>query len=103
MQEGQSEEDARKCPACGGRLGLKLAKHGGFIGCSGYPDCSYMRPLQLYEPGEEPPAHGVPMTAVPLAVPSQVCFACPCWRSFCAHVWQSAASYNQVHPGNLAA
>ena len=50
-QEGQSEEDARKCPSCGGRLGLKLAKSGGFIGCSNYPDCSYARPL-------DPAAHG---------------------------------------------
>ncbi|BDA43988.1 DNA topoisomerase 1 [Coccomyxa sp. Obi] len=54
VQEGQSEEQARMCPSCGGRLGLRLAKHGGFIGCSGYPACSYTRPLQLYEPGEAP-------------------------------------------------
>ncbi len=52
-QEGQSEEEARKCPACGGRLGLKLATSGGFIGCSNYPDCSYTRPLDLQALGEE--------------------------------------------------
>ncbi len=51
-QEGQSEEDARRCPACGGRLGLKLATSGGFIGCSNYPDCSYTRPLDLQALGE---------------------------------------------------
>lgn len=59
MQEGQSEEQARMCPSCGGRLGLRLAKHGGFIGCSGFPACTYMRPLQLYGPGEEPLEPGV--------------------------------------------
>ena len=52
-QEGQSEEDARRCPTCGGRLGLKLAKSGGFIGCSNYPDCSHTRPLDVQAPGKE--------------------------------------------------
>ncbi|CAL8469975.1 g9517 [Coccomyxa elongata] len=51
VQEGQSEEQARMCPSCGGRLGLRLAKHGGFIGCSGFPACTYMRSVQ---PGEVP-------------------------------------------------
>ncbi len=39
-------KDLRGCPACGtGRLGLKLGKHGAFIGCSNYPECAYTRPL----------------------------------------------------------
>lgn len=33
------------CPACGGRLGLKLARTGGFIGCSNYPTCRHARAL----------------------------------------------------------
>ena len=37
--------DPRKCPACGGRLGLKPAHTGGFIGCSNYPTCRHARPL----------------------------------------------------------
>ncbi len=42
--------DPRLCTECGnGRLGLKLSKLGGFIGCSNYPDCRYTRPLA---PGE---------------------------------------------------
>ncbi len=42
--------DPRLCTECGtGRLGLKLSKRGGFIGCSNYPDCRYTRPLA---PGE---------------------------------------------------
>ena len=56
-----SGADPRKCPACeglparspsgfasaeaGGRLGLKLSRHGAFIGCSNYPACTYTRPL----------------------------------------------------------
>jgi DNA topoisomerase-1 len=39
--------DPRACPSCGtGRLALKTARSGGaFIGCSGYPECRYTRPL----------------------------------------------------------
>jgi DNA topoisomerase-1 len=48
--------DPRACPACGtGRLGLKLGRHGSFIGCSNYPDCQYTRRLAVSggEEGEE--------------------------------------------------
>ncbi|MEQ9122984.1 MAG: DNA topoisomerase, partial [Alphaproteobacteria bacterium] len=39
-------EDPRRCPACGeGRLGLRLGRHGAFIGCSRYPECKHTRPL----------------------------------------------------------
>jgi DNA topoisomerase-1 len=49
--------DARKCPACGnGRLGLKVGKFGGFIGCSNYPECTYTRQLAIADPtGASPP------------------------------------------------
>jgi DNA topoisomerase-1 len=49
--------DARKCPACGnGRLGLKVGKFGGFIGCSNYPTCTYTRQLAIADPtGTAPP------------------------------------------------
>ncbi len=46
----------RACPQCSnGRLGLKLGKHGAFIGCSNYPDCKYTRPLSVVgaENGED--------------------------------------------------
>ncbi|AHJ69480.2 DNA topoisomerase I [Granulibacter bethesdensis] len=40
--------DPRICPACGdGRLGLRLGRHGSFIGCSNYPGCSYTRRLGI--------------------------------------------------------
>ncbi len=40
--------DPRGCPSCHqGRLGLKLGRHGSFIGCSNYPDCQYTRRLAI--------------------------------------------------------
>ncbi|MCW3475702.1 type I DNA topoisomerase [Limobrevibacterium gyesilva] len=45
--------DPRSCPACGkGRLGLKLGRHGSFVGCSNYPNCQYTRRLGM-DGGEE--------------------------------------------------
>ncbi len=44
--------DPRLCPACHkGRLGLKLGRHGSFIGCSNYPTCQFTRRLAM-EGGE---------------------------------------------------
>ncbi len=44
--------DPRVCPACHkGRLGLKLGRHGSFIGCSNYPTCQFTRRLAI-EGGE---------------------------------------------------
>ena len=41
-------KDPRACPACAdGRIGLKLGRHGAFIGCSNYPDCKYTRRLTV--------------------------------------------------------
>jgi DNA topoisomerase-1 len=38
--------DPRQCPQCGtGRLGLKVGRFGGFVGCSNYPECRFTRPL----------------------------------------------------------
>lgn len=43
-------EDLRKCPGCGdGRLGLKLGKTGGFIGCSNYPECRVTSELRVLD------------------------------------------------------
>ncbi|MGQ0663259.1 MAG: type I DNA topoisomerase [Pseudomonadota bacterium] len=54
--------DPRICQACGqGRLSLKLGKFGAFIGCSGYPDCRYTRPLAAGE-GEGQAARGAVRT-----------------------------------------
>ena len=46
VEEGKEGTDPRKCPSCeDGRLGLKLGKFGGFIGCSNYPECKHTRPF----------------------------------------------------------
>ncbi|GEO80179.1 type I DNA topoisomerase [Pararhodospirillum oryzae] len=38
--------DPRVCPSCNsGRLGLRIGKFGAFVGCSGYPECKFTRPL----------------------------------------------------------
>jgi DNA topoisomerase-1 len=40
--------DPRVCPSCTkGRLGLKLGRHGSFIGCSNYPACQFTRRLTV--------------------------------------------------------
>jgi DNA topoisomerase-1 len=40
--------DPRQCPNCGtGRIGLKLGRFGGFIGCSNYPECKFTRQLSV--------------------------------------------------------
>ncbi len=45
--------DPRKCPDCEtGRLGIKLGKFGGFIGCSNYPTCKHTKPLILNDDEE---------------------------------------------------
>ena len=44
--------DAEKCPRCGKGLVEKFSKRGKFFGCSGYPDCNFIkRPGQT---GDEP-------------------------------------------------
>jgi DNA topoisomerase-1 len=44
--------DPRKCPNCEtGRIGLKLGRFGGFVGCSNYPECKFTR--QLAEVGAD--------------------------------------------------
>ena len=38
-----------KCPDCGKQLQMSLGRSGFFIGCSGYPDCKYIEPLEKPE------------------------------------------------------
>ena len=46
--EDGSGKDPRLCTSCGnGRLGIKLGRHGAFIGCANYPDCKYTRSLAI--------------------------------------------------------
>ncbi|MBZ0283452.1 MAG: type I DNA topoisomerase [Anaerolineae bacterium] len=41
----QNESTSELCPECGKALARRKGKNGLFIGCSGYPDCRYTRPL----------------------------------------------------------
>lgn len=36
----------RSCPSCGSPLHVKLGRYGRFIGCSNYPKCKHMEPLE---------------------------------------------------------
>jgi len=45
--------DDAECPDCGRALQVRFSRRGDkFIGCSGFPECTYTRPLE--EPGTEP-------------------------------------------------
>lgn len=58
------------CPDCAGQLTLKHAKHGTFIGCSGYPQCHYSKPLHETETTEIKRIDGAycPQCSQPLAI-----------------------------------
>jgi len=47
------EELKEKCPKCGKKLIIRLGKNGRFIGCSGFPDCKYTRPLENSDASEQ--------------------------------------------------
>ncbi|MEC8531326.1 MAG: type I DNA topoisomerase [Pseudomonadota bacterium] len=52
--KGENGSNPRKCPSCeDGRLGLKLGRNGGFIGCSNYPDCGYTTTLRIVTGNED--------------------------------------------------
>lgn len=42
-----------------GRAGLKLSRNGGFIGCSAYPECKFVRPLKMYGGDDEAETDGL--------------------------------------------
>jgi DNA topoisomerase-1 len=46
--------DAEKCPECGKPLVQKFSKVGKFFGCSGYPDCKYIKRNKENKPREAP-------------------------------------------------
>ena len=41
----KSTKQEEYCPECGAVLQIKQGKHGLFLGCLRYPDCSYIKPL----------------------------------------------------------
>ncbi|GEM90811.1 type I DNA topoisomerase [Oceanithermus desulfurans] len=55
----------KTCPVCGRPLEIKVSRYGQFLGCTGYPECSYTEPLEEKkeaEPiGEDCPKCGAPL------------------------------------------
>jgi DNA topoisomerase-1 len=49
IRESLIKDTQEKCPTCGKSLIERWGRNGKFIGCSGYPDCRYTKPLE----GEE--------------------------------------------------
>lgn len=42
----KSTKQTESCPQCGGILQIKKGKLGLFLGCTHFPDCDYIKPLQ---------------------------------------------------------
>jgi DNA topoisomerase I len=60
--------DPRKCPMCdNGRIGLKLGRFGGFIGCSNYPECRFTRQLSVGADGAGWRSRSAPAVSVPIS------------------------------------
>lgn len=56
-----------KCPECGKPLSIRLGRRGRFVGCTGYPECSYTRSLV------EETTESVASEAVALGHPCPLC------------------------------
>ncbi|MGC8967515.1 MAG: type I DNA topoisomerase [Thermus sp.] len=54
----------RTCPRCGRPLELKVSRYGQFLGCTGYPECTYTEPLEKRE--AEPIGEACPKCGRPL-------------------------------------
>tara|TARA_R110002126_G_scaffold16500_21_gene65918 strand:+ start:8531 stop:9079 length:549 start_codon:yes stop_codon:yes gene_type:complete len=58
------------CPLCQNSLSIKSSKNGPFLGCSAYPVCNYIRPLQQHDHTvvKELPTEACPQCGAILAV-----------------------------------
>jgi DNA topoisomerase I len=54
VAETKLMEDAEKCPQCSRPLVEKFSKAGKFFGCSGYPECKYIKRSEDKAPREPP-------------------------------------------------
>lgn len=48
-----TQEIDEQCPECGKALSIRLGKRGKFIGCTGYPECSYTKSIDGDVSGED--------------------------------------------------
>lgn len=68
MQTVRNAETEEKCPQCGKGLVVRYSKVGKFLGCSGYPECKYIKPREG-EPAREAPVqteHPCPTCGKPM-------------------------------------
>jgi DNA topoisomerase-1 len=68
MQTVRGAETEEKCPQCGKPLVVRYSKAGRFLGCSGYPECKYIKPREG-EPAREAPVeteHACPECGKPM-------------------------------------
>ncbi|NOZ61941.1 MAG: type I DNA topoisomerase [Calditrichaeota bacterium] len=49
IRDSLIEDTDEKCPQCGKPLIVRWGRNGKFIGCSGYPDCRYTKPIDENE------------------------------------------------------
>ncbi|WP_353513765.1 type I DNA topoisomerase [Thermus sp. LT1-2-5] len=54
----------KTCPKCGRPLELKVSRYGQFLGCTGYPECTYTEPLEKKQ--AEPIGEACPKCGKPL-------------------------------------
>jgi DNA topoisomerase-1 len=68
MQTVKGEPTDEKCPKCGKPLVVRFSKLGKFLGCSGYPECSYIKPREGEAAREAPieTEHKCPTCAKPM-------------------------------------
>lgn len=52
LKRSLQEETGERCPECGRPLVVKWGRYGRFLACSGFPECSYTRPLNEKGPPE---------------------------------------------------
>ncbi len=48
------EESDEVCDLCGKKMVVKMGRFGRFLGCSGFPDCTFTKPLVIEMPGKCP-------------------------------------------------
>jgi putative DNA topoisomerase len=41
----EHHSESERCPECGAPLHIRSGKQGAFLGCTNYPQCTYLRPL----------------------------------------------------------
>ncbi|MBI4408370.1 MAG: type I DNA topoisomerase [Gemmatimonadetes bacterium] len=55
VREVAAGDSAGPCPECGRELQVRWSRHGRFLGCTGYPECRYTRPLDETERAQPRP------------------------------------------------